>query len=432
MSNRLLFFGLIYNNSLLYLSGQSSPSPALSLHPSDSISQANVAKHDSGSHVSLSCLRPGTHVSLAPPPVSYAVQTRPAVRPPQYPIEVLWNLEDCQKDMDVNIQESNKSRPSMDRAIRHPDGTMISNSEWSAIRSSARRIANELRSLPDSGTSRQARMQRTKMYYRTHHPRDWTAAIMRLETEQPLLKLCSSNWKADHILGNSIQAMRTREKGKKDLKGKRKGKQKAVNNDDNDGASSAGDDDSGNGPRGGVKPSGSSKLFYYHESSTSYYIIFFTGDAATGTSRRMTSMTMTTPPLQTNSMASGSEFIYFIIMTIINLMKNFIGEYSSRLRSPPPQTTTDVSMVSVTTGTSSMKRRGPSSTHSGNKRTAKKFRGEQDSGKATQINWMAPLTSSESIPSAKPTTATTSLQDPYAFIHVESSCMYYYTYHWQL
>ncbi|KAF8816024.1 hypothetical protein BYT27DRAFT_7027805, partial [Phlegmacium glaucopus] len=129
-------------------------------------------------------------------------------RPSQYPFEVLWLLEDCRQDADVNIQESNKSRPSMDRAIRHPDGTMISDSEWSAIKASARRIANELSALPDHihGSSRQARMRKTKMYYQTHYAKDWASALLRLEAEQPLLKLCASNWKADHVLGNSIQA----------------------------------------------------------------------------------------------------------------------------------------------------------------------------------------------------------------------------------
>lgn len=221
-----------------------------------------MANRDSASHVSVA--RPGSHVSILP----LGVQAQPGLRPPQYPIEVLWNIEDCQQDIDVNIQDSNKSRPSMDRAVRHPDGTMISDSEWSAIRSSARRIANELGALPD--TSRQARMRKTKMYYRTHHARDWTTAITRLEAEQPLLKLCSSNWKSDHILGNSIQAILSKQsyakrRGKKNPKGKRKGKEKMVSNDDNDSAGSGSDDSH----RDGVEVSGTgSKLFYYHESSS--------------------------------------------------------------------------------------------------------------------------------------------------------------------
>lgn len=249
------------NLLFLYLSAQSSPASAVSIHPSDSISQARansqVSQARAGSQVSQSHSR----VSLLP-----IIQTQPALRPPQYPFEVLWNLEDCQRDADMNLKDANKSRPSMDRAIRHPDGTMISDSEWSAIKASSRRIANELSALPDS--SRQSRMQRTKMFYRTHHAKEWTRAILRLEAEQPLLNLCSSNWKADHVLGNSIQAIRSKEsyKTKGGKKKKRKGKEREKVND---GAGSGNDSDNSDNGRvgGGVEASGS-KLINYHESSS--------------------------------------------------------------------------------------------------------------------------------------------------------------------
>ena len=127
------------------------------------------------------------------------------------------------------------------------NGNLITYSEWSAIKALARRIANELGALPN--TTHQARMQWTKLYYRTHHARQWTT----LEAEQPLLKLCSSNWKADHVLGNSIQAILSKERyawtkrGKKNEISKRKGKKKATTNDSNDshgsGISSDNDDD---------------------------------------------------------------------------------------------------------------------------------------------------------------------------------------------
>lgn len=106
-------------------------------------------------------------------------------------------------------------------------------------------------------------------------------------------------------------------------------------------------------------------------------------------------------------------------------MNNFTGEDSSRRRtSPPPQSSMDVPMASPTTstGTSNMKRPGPSSPE--RKRAAKKHRGGQESAKvASRIDWMAPLGMSTA--GAKPTTATSS-QDPGVFIHVESSCMCFY------
>jgi hypothetical protein len=152
----------------------------------------------------------------------------------------------------------------MDRAVRHPDGGLITDSEWSAIRVSARRIVNELSGLPVS--NRQAKLRKTKMFYRTHHAREWTNAIARLEAEQPLLKLCASNWKADHVLGNAIQAVLSREsnasKGrhskKQKGKGKEKGKAKRVNNNSDD--ENGSDDASGGNGSGGEGASGTSML----------------------------------------------------------------------------------------------------------------------------------------------------------------------------
>jgi hypothetical protein len=198
---------------------------------------------------------------------------------------VLWNKEDCEKDEDVNLQSVNKSRPSMERAIRHPDGTMLADSEWCAIKSSARRIANELAGLPAS--TRQGNTRRTKLYYRTYHARDWTDAITRLETEQPLLKLCSANWKAEHTLGNSIQASLTKENAKAKRsknKQKGKGKEKMVND---------GGDESGNGNGGASE----SKFFFIMNLQVSINV--FIGDI----SRRKSS-----PPTQAIFGAWGGEF----------------------------------------------------------------------------------------------------------------------------
>lgn len=152
----------------------------------------------------------------------------------------------------------------MDRAVRHPDGTMITDSEWSAIKASARRIANELSALPD--TSRQSRMKKTKTFFRAHHAREWTNAIIRLEAEQPHLKLCSSNWKADHVLGNSLVAIASKDSNVKRSKKKQKNKGKEreggkVINNNSTGSGIAGDS-SGNGLNCGVgEASGTSKLF---------------------------------------------------------------------------------------------------------------------------------------------------------------------------
>jgi hypothetical protein len=340
-------------------------SPATSIHPSDSISQTR----QSGSQ---------PQVLLLP-----KLCTQPAIRPSQYPFEVIWNLEDCQHDPDVDVRESNKSRPSMERVVRQPDGTMITDSEWSAIKSSARRIANELAGLPDS--SRKVKMRRTKMYYRTYHTKEWTSAIIRLEAEQPLLTLCASNWKAEHVLGNSIQAILTREsnanskgiRNKKKQKAKSKGKAKAVDGDNNNDSGSDNHESNNVGGNGGEASGMYSFLSY--ESST--FSTSFSGDADMS--------------------------------------------HPSRRASPPPQSTIDTPMESPTSITSNMKRPGPSSPHE--KRSAKKHRGEQQNGPpASQFNWMAPLTASSAAGANPKATATsTSPITPFSFIHVDSTCMYY-------
>jgi hypothetical protein len=135
---------------------------------------------------------------------SYNLQNQPATRPPEYPEEVLWSLEDCKSDPNVNVSSTNTSRPSMEKALRHDDGTMITSSEWSAIKVSARAVKADLLSLPPPRDQRAKDQSRTKVYFRTYFRREWDSAVAKLESYQPLLALCSSHWKADHVLGNTL------------------------------------------------------------------------------------------------------------------------------------------------------------------------------------------------------------------------------------
>jgi hypothetical protein len=118
-----------------------------------------------------------------------------------YPFTVLWNLEDCQADPDSGVMESNKSRPPMDRVIRLKDSRQIS---AQAIKASARMLKYELRQLPpplDQQAHNQAKM---KVFYKQYHPKEWTHIILQLEDDQPLLKLCSSHWKAEYVMNNCL------------------------------------------------------------------------------------------------------------------------------------------------------------------------------------------------------------------------------------
>ena len=158
-----------------------------SIAPSDSISR--LGSDQSGRSTPLS--------------MSQSIH-QPATRPPQYPEEILWSLDDCKMDPDVKMSSTNGSRPPMERAIRHNDGAMITASEWAAIKATARMVKADLLSLPPSRDRRANDRTKTKSYFRTYFRKQWDAAVARMESLQPLLALCASHWKAEHVLGNTL------------------------------------------------------------------------------------------------------------------------------------------------------------------------------------------------------------------------------------
>jgi hypothetical protein len=128
----------------------------------------------------------------------------PATRPSEYPVEVLWSLEDCKTDPDVKLSATNVSRPPMEQAIRHGDGRMITASEWAAIKASARMVKVDLLSLPPPRDRHAKDHVKTKTFFRTYYYKEWEAALFKMESMQPLLALCAAHWKADHVLGNTL------------------------------------------------------------------------------------------------------------------------------------------------------------------------------------------------------------------------------------
>jgi hypothetical protein len=171
---------------------QTSRSTSESISPSDSIS-----RFDSDGRTSKSG-------QSAPLSGRNVLMHQPATRPSEYPVEVLWSLDDCKADPDVNVSATNTSRPPLERAIRHGDGTMITASEWAAIKATARMVKLDLLSLPPSRDRRARDRTKSKVYFRTHFRKEWDAAVARMESLQPLLALCSSHWKAEHALGNTL------------------------------------------------------------------------------------------------------------------------------------------------------------------------------------------------------------------------------------
>ncbi|KAF7986438.1 hypothetical protein HWV62_31193 [Athelia sp. TMB] len=161
-----------------------------SLAPSDSLSQA--PSQSSSSRPSSAFLSPVSHFH------------QPASRPSEFPFEVLWCLEDCRHDPDAKISVGNASRPSMQTVIRNPDGTMISEGVWNAIKLSSRQIAQSLLSIKLKGN--EETRAKTKQFFKSFYSAQWTEAVEQLERLQPLLQLCAGNWKADHVLGSTLSA----------------------------------------------------------------------------------------------------------------------------------------------------------------------------------------------------------------------------------
>ena len=178
------------------------------------------------------------------PPQSLLQQNdQPAIRPFNYPPEILWLFKDCEADPNVIMSASNRSRPPLAACIRHEDGTLITTAEYNAIKASGHNIiSNHLTNLPEPRDKLAKGKPRSKTWYASWYRKEWLAARLDFEVQQPLLRLCSSHWKAEHILGGlllsdsqSTKTKRKRHANKvlgKNSKGK--GKASVVSGSDND------------------------------------------------------------------------------------------------------------------------------------------------------------------------------------------------------
>lgn len=145
-------------------------------------------------------------MSMAPPSAPPYLH-QPAIRPPEYPFEILWSLEDSKNDIDVASSDGNMSRPAMGRVIRHRNGDSISDGEYSAIKATAHALAYRLNQLPlPSGRPALKNQARTMRFYKKNMVHDWDRAVADAENQQELLALCSAHWKAEHVLKAALQA----------------------------------------------------------------------------------------------------------------------------------------------------------------------------------------------------------------------------------
>lgn len=162
-------------------------SRSVSLAPSDSLSQAPSRTPSSSFLPSISPFH------------------QPASRPDQYPFAVLWCLDDCKHDNNCKISTGNDSRPAMNTAVRNPDGSSITDGVWDAIKSSSRQVAQSLLSMIPTG--REAHRSQTKKFFKTSYSNEWSQCITHIEQLQPLLQLCASHWKAEHVLGGTLASI---------------------------------------------------------------------------------------------------------------------------------------------------------------------------------------------------------------------------------
>ncbi|KAH9163869.1 hypothetical protein EDB89DRAFT_2078435 [Lactarius sanguifluus] len=156
---------------------------------------------------------------------------RPMDRPARYPEMVLWTLAHCKTDPDINSSAGNKSQPSMQRAIRHEDGSLISEEDWKAMhqlavlisrthietlnitpyhkylseqvkKGAAKKSGKSISKKPMESTTQQLKLK--KMFYRHFFFKEWFVALQELESVAPLMSLCAEYWKADMMLGSVL------------------------------------------------------------------------------------------------------------------------------------------------------------------------------------------------------------------------------------
>ena len=132
------------------------------------------------------------------------------IRPHFLPSSILWTYGDCEKDM-VICTQSNKSRPRMLLAIRNPDGTPVSRTDFNDIKRSAdlraERLAELLDKDPRSAAYAGDPSVRTKTLINTYFRAEFLQAMLDLEAERKILRLCGNHWKADYMISQAFRRL---------------------------------------------------------------------------------------------------------------------------------------------------------------------------------------------------------------------------------
>ncbi|KAH9047750.1 hypothetical protein EDB84DRAFT_1614692 [Lactarius hengduanensis] len=120
----------------------------------------------------------------------------PLTRPRCLPDSVLWDFKDLKSQPGLAIvTEANKSRPKIQLALRHI-------------------IVKKLLKRIDSDPRSAVRTDKSKPWSKTlvwkFFPDEYDQAILELEAEQKVLRLCSAHWKADAVVTKVFQRIETK------------------------------------------------------------------------------------------------------------------------------------------------------------------------------------------------------------------------------
>jgi hypothetical protein len=164
-----------------------------SLGPGDSASQLSKFDFEMACKRLLDCVEPSSK------------------RPEFLEEKVLWYYYDCLNDKFPGniVSASNPCRPKMQLAVRRWDGELISTPEYNNIQRSAHIHAEGLIRLARShpsiiASSTDAFKLLAKSDIKKWFNAQYSQAILELEKDQRLLRLCAGHWKADAVLGQAI------------------------------------------------------------------------------------------------------------------------------------------------------------------------------------------------------------------------------------
>lgn len=220
-----------------------------SITPSDSFSQRGLFKMSDRKLETSMGMETYSHA----PPSTAAMsnseglrvpQSQPGQRPDDFPVEVLWEKDDCKKDTQgAKPQRNNANRPRMKYAIRDRDGTLISDSYFKTIQKSvSKQVAKLLQDEQERGDSRGgaiAPKKITKTHFESLRPKQWMHAIAVLEEEHPILMYAAVHWKAEQLLGNKLASkrnqLRKKQPGLPSKRAKRQNQSPSAHSSDDDG-----------------------------------------------------------------------------------------------------------------------------------------------------------------------------------------------------